>query len=168
MAMEPKDIFKTVLDTRNLEISMFWQRSNYFLVLNSGLALGFFKLEETWYSWFLSLIGLISSYLWFRVCLGGKFWQSRWEHRLDIIEKKYIADGIIPKDDEFKLFSADKETIKDDVEKSLSKNPHKMLHKIIDRLVVNKPSVSFEMIRLSVLFIIGWGVLFVYSIYSLF
>jgi hypothetical protein len=32
--LEDKDIFKMALDIRNLEISLFWQRSNYFLVLN--------------------------------------------------------------------------------------------------------------------------------------
>jgi len=167
MQIEPKDIYKTVLDTRNLEISMFWQRSNYFLVLSSGLALGFFELEETWFSLFLSIIGLISSYFWFRVCLGGKFWQSRWEHRLGIIEKKYIREGIIPKDPKFILFSADKDTIKDDVQKGLGKNPHKTLHKWIDKYVMEKPSVSFEMIRLSILFVFGWGILIVYSVYAL-
>lgn len=30
------------LDTRNFEISLYWQRSNYFLVLNTALAVGFF------------------------------------------------------------------------------------------------------------------------------
>ena len=43
--IELKDLYKTLLDTRNLEISLFWQRSNYFLVLNTGIAFGFFNLK---------------------------------------------------------------------------------------------------------------------------
>jgi len=45
--MEVKDLYKTLLDTRNLEINLFWQRSNYFLVLNTGIAFGFFNLKMT-------------------------------------------------------------------------------------------------------------------------
>ena len=43
--IEPKDLYKVLLDTRNLEINLFWQRSNYFLALNTGIALGFFNLR---------------------------------------------------------------------------------------------------------------------------
>jgi hypothetical protein len=42
---EPKDRYKVLLDTRNLEINLFWQRSNYFLGLNTGIAIGFFNLK---------------------------------------------------------------------------------------------------------------------------
>src|SRR4051794_39983352 len=44
LGLELKDAYQVLLSTRNLEIGLFWQRSNYFLVLNSGLALGFFSL----------------------------------------------------------------------------------------------------------------------------
>ena len=42
--IEDKDLYRVALDTRNLESTLFWQRCNYFLVLNSALALGFFNL----------------------------------------------------------------------------------------------------------------------------
>ncbi|HEY4679149.1 MAG TPA: hypothetical protein VIJ01_18425 [Candidatus Angelobacter sp.] len=45
------DAYKVLIDTRNLEINLFWQRSNYFLVLNTGLAIGFFNIKEDWYRW---------------------------------------------------------------------------------------------------------------------
>jgi hypothetical protein len=86
--IEDKDIYKNVLDTRNFEISFFWQRSNYFLVLNSALALGFFSLKMRSYEYGLAVFGLLVSLLWCGVNLGSKFWQSVWENRLSKIEKK--------------------------------------------------------------------------------
>jgi hypothetical protein len=32
------EAYRTALATRNLEINLFWQRSNYFLVLNTAIA----------------------------------------------------------------------------------------------------------------------------------
>src|SRR5947209_15698697 len=86
LSLEKKDLYKVALDTRNFEISLFWQRSNYFLVLNSALALGFFNLREQKYGLFMAIFGIIVSWLWFCVNLGSKFWQSRWEQKLSIIE----------------------------------------------------------------------------------
>ena len=62
--IEDKDLYKNVLDTRNFEISFFWQRSNYFLVLNSALALGFFGLKTRSYEPWLAGFGLLVSLLW--------------------------------------------------------------------------------------------------------
>src|SRR3972149_10785499 len=42
-ALVGKDAYKFAYDTRNFEISLFWQRSNYFLVLNTAIALAFFS-----------------------------------------------------------------------------------------------------------------------------
>jgi len=33
-------------EARNLEITLFWQRSNYFLVLSTAIAAGFFSLRD--------------------------------------------------------------------------------------------------------------------------
>ncbi len=41
--LTPHQIYRVALDTRNSEISLFWQRSNFFLVLNTALAVGFFN-----------------------------------------------------------------------------------------------------------------------------
>lgn len=72
--MDLEEQFKTALATRNLEINLFWQRCNYFLVLNSALAVGFFSLAQTRFQIPLAFLGLISSWLWFRVSLGSKYW----------------------------------------------------------------------------------------------
>src|SRR3990172_1180465 len=139
--IEDKDLYRVALDTRNLEITLFWQRCNYFLVLNSALALGFFSLKEPVYSVLFAVVGLITSFLWFAVSLGSKFWQARWEYRLSQIEKQ-LAPGL-------DFFSADRATVKRDVEESLKSSGHWGFQRCLDRLVLVKPSVSFMMMLLS-------------------
>jgi len=145
------DSYKIALDTRNLEISLFWKRSNYFLVLNTALAIGFFHVGDKWYSILLAILGAVVSILWFLVNLGSKCWQSRWEHRLQVVEEQ-----IEPRLD---LFAANAETIQEDVRKSLENGSHKGLQKLLDRLVLRKPSVSYQMIRLSLIFVAAWVLL---------
>jgi hypothetical protein len=152
--MEDKDVYKIALDTRNLEISLFWQRSNYFLVLNTALAIGFFSQQNEVYAYLIAIFGFIAAGLWYRVNLGSKYWQSRWEHRLSVIEKKIASD--------LHFFAADWETIKHDVEQSLAGSAHKRcFHKWLDTQVLKKHSVSYNMTLLSVLFMFGWIVMLV-------
>jgi hypothetical protein len=156
--IEDKDIYKTVFDTRNLEISLFWQRSNYFLVLNSALAVGFFNLKSQEYAFLIAAFGLITSLLWFRVALGGKYWQSRWEQRLSVIESK-IAPSL-------NLFAASWETIESDVAASLSGNkPQGWFKKWLEQQVLKKHSVSYNMTLLSLCFVAGWVLLGVIRIW---
>ncbi len=76
------DKYRTVLETRNLEIRLFWQRSNYFLVLNTALGTGFFVVKGDGFALLLSILGVVGSTLWLCVNLGSKFWQVRWEQQL--------------------------------------------------------------------------------------
>jgi hypothetical protein len=149
------DAYKIALETRNLEIGLFWQRSNYFLVLNVALALGFFKVENNiLYSTALSVFGAIISILWLRVNLGSKFWQSRWEERLKI-QESILAPNL-------NFFAAEDQIINDDVKRNILENkPRKRwFKKAMDEGIMKRHSVSYNMILLSVLFIIGWSVLF--------
>lgn len=147
-SIEDKDIYKYVLDTRNFEISLFWQRSNYFLVLNSALAVGFFSLKSTKFMYLLAALGFLSSFLWYLVMLGSKYWQSRWEHKLQLVES-----AIAP---ELKLFAADRSTLDKDVEESLKFNDHKGFQQWLDKQILKKPSVSYCMTMLAFIFMIGW------------
>lgn len=157
MGMKDKDIYKIALDTRNFEISLFWQRSNYFLVLNSALALGFFKLQGL-DAFLLALLGLLASGLWFRVNCGSKFWQSRWEYRLSKIEEKIDPD--------LQFFFVNKSTAKSDVEKSLAYNEHKgCFHLWVDKQVLKKYSVSYHMTLLSFMFVLTWSFLFIFRLF---
>jgi len=147
--------YKVAIDTRNLEIGLFWQRSNYFLVLNAALALGFFKVEEGKFSVLLAVFGIFVSIIWFRVNLGSKFWQSRWEQRLKLKEEEIASD--------LNYYSADWDLIYKDVKDNLeysSKN-NGWVRRWIDRETLNKPSVSYNMILLSIIFQIGWILLVV-------
>lgn len=149
-----KDLHATLVATRNLEIGLFWQRANYFLVLNSALAIGFFNLKDkdAKYTLVFGLVGLVASALWFWVCLGGKFWQTRWEQRLMDFEASYLP-GI-------SFFSADLNRIKDDVARGLSFHPtHGLKRLIYETVLEKKPSVSFSMILLAALFMLGWATL---------
>jgi hypothetical protein len=147
-----KDLHATLVSTRNLEIGLFWQRANYFLVLNTGLALGFFNLKNTRYSILFAVVGICASLLWWRVCLGGKYWQTRWEQRLMDFEASHFQD--------LAFFSADVDRLNQDVERGLgfrdSGWPKSWVYRRISR---TKPSVSFSMIVLASLFLAAWGFL---------
>jgi hypothetical protein len=146
--LTPKDAYKIALDTRNFEIGLFWQRSNYFLVLNTALAVGFFKVDEIVYSLLLAALGVIVSFLWYRVNLGSKFWQSRWEERLKIAEVEVAPD--------LKFFAADWETIHADVKSSLEHGRHTGIQKFLRTQILKKCSVSHQMTTLSIVFIAAW------------
>ncbi|MGO9227599.1 MAG: hypothetical protein ACLQKA_00105 [Bryobacteraceae bacterium] len=147
---ELKDLYKILLDTRNLEINLFWQRSNYFLVLNTGIAFGFFKLKTPTGRFTFAILGLLASVLWFGVCLGGKYWQARWEQRLLDFEKEHLPG--------LDFFAAGPDRIKRDAEMGLLEFHKLRWHKrLIYRLAVRtRPSVSYSMILLSIIFTAGW------------
>jgi hypothetical protein len=150
--METKDIYKALLDTRNYEITMFWTRSNYFLLLNSAIAVGLFGTRE-YYAKFavvFAIFGLLASLLWFWVCLGGKYWQVRWEQQLAEYERANCP--------ELKAFSATPQEVQATVERGMHFD-HRMSwvqRKIYALAAKQKPSVSYSMIRLSMLFSLGW------------
>jgi len=150
--IDPKESYQTALNTRNFEISLFWQRSNYFLVLNSALALGFFNLQKQEYAIFLAVFGFFVSCLWFRVNLGSKFWQLRWEHRLSEIEKQI--------DPNLHFFAVDLDTVRSDVKNSIKNDRHKgWIRRHLDRQVLKKHSVSYNMTLLSISFMVAWAIL---------
>lgn len=154
------EAYKIALDTRNFEIGLFWQRSNYFLVLNAALAVGFFRLTNNMYAILLAILGTFVSFLWYRVNLGSKYWQARWEHRLHEKEKE-IADGL-------NFFSASPKLINEDVKASFSHNAEKKgwFQKYLECQALKKPSVSYNMMLLSLIFLITWVLLFVIRICS--
>jgi hypothetical protein len=152
------ELYNIALETRNLEITLFWQRSNYFLVLNTALAVGFFKLGYMPYRLALGIFGILVSGLWFWVNLGSKFWQSRWEQRVKTIEES-LGKNI-------DLFSAVPDTIINDVKKSFGFWKYGGLQRIINSLILKKPSVSRTMIHLSFFFTVLWLVLIICSLWG--
>jgi hypothetical protein len=157
--LDAPNIYKVALDTRNFEITLFWQRSNYFLSLNTVLAIGFFNLHDNKkYSLTLAVLGTVVSILWYLANLGSKFWQSRWENRLRIVEEQVAP--------ELKFFAADWATIRNDVQESLKNGSHRGLQKLLYNQVSKKPSVSYLMILLSLVFVAAWVLLIAMTIFA--
>lgn len=148
-----EDLFDATLAIRNFEIDLFWRRSNYFLVLNTAIAIAFFTIKVEDYKIYVSALGLIVCILWFLINLGSKFWQDRWEYQLYLIEKD-IAN--FP----YKLFSANRSELKNLVQASLHLNQHNWPRRQFDKLILWRLPVSFIMILLSLLFIIFWTLFF--------
>lgn len=147
------EAYRVAKASRDLEINLFWQRSNYFLVLNTGVAAGFLTLKDAKYALPLAIFGLLVALLWIVINLGSKFWQSRWEHRLRLTEEKLRPD--------MNLFSASWETVQQDVRQSFAFRKRGPIYNVYARLVLLKPSVTFVMTLLSLLFVLFWTALLV-------
>ena len=145
------EAFRVAKEARNLEIGLFWQRSNYFLVLSTAIAAGFFSLKDPKYAIPLALLGLVVGVLWFAANLGSKFWQSRWEYRLRLAEERLRPN--------LDLFSASWDRVQDDVRQSFEFRRRGIIHRAYTRLVLLKPSVSLMMTVLSLVFMAFWVVM---------
>ena len=153
--MKTEELYKIAINTRNLEISLFWQRSNYFLVLNTAIAIGLFAIEKPEYQAALAVIGIFVSFLWFKVNLGSKYWQSRWEHRAKLLENQINK--------EIGMFSASSETIYSEVYNQITDHKKNNNISLYDWGVLSKPSVSKMMAILSVGFIMLWSFILAFS-----
>jgi len=168
----PRHPFEIALEQRNNEIKLFWQRSNYFLVLNSALAVGLFSSSVDKYNTPITLFGIGVSVLWFLTNLGSKFWQEKWEIEVSKSEPIYSAYKT--------MFNTDSESIVGMVrcrfeEKEKSQHEAKgnnfwakcfklPIQKTIHDLICLKPSVSKIMMVLSLGFVCIWAYLFLDAI----
>lgn len=163
--MSRPELYQIALTTRNLEISLFWQRCNYFLLLNSALAYGYIQLKDEFLILPVTLIGLVVCALWYRVALGSKYWQERWEAKLHQLELDYQQAGYFPRD--VTLFSTPWPDIHKEVKDSLSSANHSLFERIIDDQILKKPSVTQSMVYLVLTFIAGWVLVLLYQFYIL-
>lgn len=142
------------LDNRAFEIQLFWQRTNYFLVLITALGIGVFTVNDNLFSILLSTLGMASSFLWFRTNLGSKFWQESWEIEVEILAKE---QGI-------RSFEKGLSEIERQVMTSLrdgERNQNKSFYrKWIDGLTLKKYSVTHHMITLSLISTLLWAIIF--------
>lgn len=150
------EAYRVAKETRNLEITLFWQRSNYFLVLSTAIAAGFFSLHDSKYALPLGIFGMVVALLWIAVNLGSKFWQSRWEHRLRVVEEQLRPN--------MNLFSATWDTVQHDVRHSFQFRKRGPVHRAYTRLVLLKPSVTLMMTLLSAAFAALWITMVVLTI----
>lgn len=153
------------LDTRNLEINLFWQRCNYFLILNSALAYTYLNLHDKNLALPVTVLGFLVCVFWYRVALGSKYWQERWEAKLSEVEKIFKKKGTFPADIE--LFTADWKKIRNEVSNSLYKPFQTVFESIIAIQILTKPSVTQAMMYLVLTFCLSWLGVFMYQIYNL-
>jgi hypothetical protein len=152
------DLYHILIDTRNLEVNLFWQRSNYFLVLNSGIVLIFFNVKDPIYVRAFAAMGFLSSLLWFWACLASKYWQTFWAERLAVFEKNQLPG--------LQFFSADAEQRNKFVQDGLRSEGLGRISTAVYGLAQRCRSVSFSMLLLSVIFVLGWFTLLVNSFVS--
>ena len=156
--MSDSELYRIAIDTRNLEIRLFWRRSTYFLVLSIAVALAYFALPKTesCLRVVLAIFGIGVSVIWRWTNLGGKYWQIRWEAAADRLEQKVAPDA--------HMFSAIPEETDREVWAFMDKHRRKQQHFLLDKAIARAPSVSRAMVSLASLFCLGWIALFVIAV----
>lgn len=88
-----EEALKVALETRRFEIDLYWRRSNYFILFIGAVFVAYFQADAFFLKFFLIVMGYISSFVWFCVNRGSKFWQENWEENIkrdgDIIYYNY-------------------------------------------------------------------------------
>ena len=150
---DPSEL-KIALDNRAFEIQLFWQRSNYFLVLMTALGIATFTVDDILFSPLVALFATACSYFWFRTNLGSKFWQESWEVEVTALSKE---TGI-------RSFEKGVRDVKKQVEQSFAEgqtvDKRSWLRKWVDRQTVKKYSVTYNMILLSLFSTAVWFTVF--------
>ena len=141
------------LDNRAFEIQLFWQRSNYFIVLMTALGVGVFTIKSSKYALCISLFAAITSWYWYKTNLGSKFWQESWEVEVvKLAKEKGIRSFERPT-------SEIVDQVKDSLEAGWQQSGKGSIRKLIDRQILKKPSVSHYMILLSLTSVGLWTVI---------
>lgn len=146
---DPSEL-KIALDNRAFEIQLFWQRSNYFLVLMTALGIGTFSVKDPIFSPAIALFATACSFFWLRTNLGSKFWQESWEVEVTELSKEF---GV-------RSFEKSTSEVKEQVEKSLGHGQavekRSLLRIWVDKLIARKYSVTYYMILLSMVSTFIW------------
>lgn len=150
VAVDKPSELKIALDNRTFEIQMFWQRSNYFLVLITAIGVAVFTLKDSLLASILSGFGALSSYFWYKTNLGSKFWHESWEIEVvKLAKKENIASFERPTSE---IISQVKKSFDD----SWNGGSKSRLQKYLDGKILLKPSVSYYMILLSIASTVVW------------
>ena len=80
--------FEVALQTRQLEIDLFWKRSLFFWGFISAALIAIAALrDQPMLSLLVSGFGLVVSVAWVLVNRGSKYWQEQWEAKIERAEK---------------------------------------------------------------------------------
>ena len=141
---------KIALDNRAFEIQLFWQRSNYFLVLMTALGIGTFSVKDPVFSLVVSTFATACSFFWFRTNLGSKFWQESWEFEVTALAKKEGVQSFV------KSMAEVKQQVRESLSSGQGFEVRSWLRRWIDKQTVSKPSVTYNMILLSLFSTLIW------------
>ncbi len=161
VAVDKPSELKIALDNRTFEIQMFWQRSNYFLVLITAIGVAVFTLRDSLLAAILAGFGAVSSYFWYKTNLGSKFWHESWE--VEVIKLAKIN----------KIAAFERPTreiieqVRVSLEDSWNNGSKSSLQKYLDGKILKKPSVSYYMILLSIVSTLVWMVVTVVLVVNL-
>lgn len=141
---------KIALDNRAFEIQLFWQRSNYFLVLMTALGIGAFTIKDVYLSPIIAAFAVLCSIFWFKVAVGSKFWQESWEVEVSELSKEY---GV-------RSFEKSTDDVISQVSHSLgmshSGENKSLLRRWVNSRTVKKHSVTYHMILLALCSVVVW------------
>ncbi len=98
--------YNFAVETRKLEIELFWQRSNLFWGFVAASFTGYFALlaltdKKPELITLITILGWFVSIVWYLVCRGSKYWQENWEMHIDLLEDEIsgpIMDNFIEDD----------------------------------------------------------------------
>ena len=148
--MDPIDLKKLELDlairNREFELNQFWQRSNYFLALVAALSVGLFATDENFIRVLISLLALVVSSLWLSTNLGSRYWQNFWEQEVQCLSQEL---GV-------RSFTKSGSEIQIQMEANTNLDELSIDKRLFEQLMLRKPSVTINMIRLSSVFLIFW------------
>jgi len=135
------------MENRAFELQLFWQRSNYFLVLITALGVGVIAIKDQLLVLLIAVFGAVVSFLWFRTNLGSRFWHESWEIEVTELSKKLGIESFKRPMDE--IVEQVRVSLEDDTKKSCYR-------RWINRQTLAKPSVSRHMITLSLVSTVVW------------
>ena len=140
---------------------MFWQRSNYFIVLMTALGVGVFAIKDPIYALCLSIFAAISSWYWYKTNLGSKFWQESWEAEVVNLAKEHNIRSFERPTPEII------EQVRISLEQAWVLSGKGIVRRFLDVRIVKKPSVSHYMILLSLTSVALWTLVSVMYIFDI-
>ncbi|MBI4006526.1 MAG: hypothetical protein HY356_07635 [Gammaproteobacteria bacterium] len=91
-----QDALKDAIETRKLEVDLYWRRASYFWTLSTVAFTGFFALQNSDKApkaslVIISCIGFLFSLAWLLASRGAKHWQANWEAQVEMLEDQIIG-----------------------------------------------------------------------------
>ena len=87
---------REAIETRKLEVDLYWRRASYFWTLSTVAFTGFFALQASKESpptslVIVSCIGFVFALAWLLASRGAKHWQANWEMQVEMLEDSVIG-----------------------------------------------------------------------------